>query len=101
MIVSNPPYIPSQAIGGLQDEVRLYDPHIALDGGEDGLLFYRRIVKESIPHLKKGGRLLFEIGCEQAETVSNLMESAGFKDVGVKKDLAGLDRVVMGMYNGE
>ena len=101
MIVSNPPYIPSQAIGGLQDEVRLYDPHIALDGGEDGLLFYRRIVKESIPHLKKGGRLLFEIGCEQAETVSNLMESAGFKDVRVKKDLAGLDRVVMGMYNGE
>lgn len=101
LIVSNPPYIPTAVIGGLMEEVRLYDPYIALDGREDGLFFYRRIVKESVRHLKDGGWLLFEIGCEQAEAVSGLMEEAGYREIRVKKDLAGLDRVVLGMYNGE
>ena len=101
MIVSNPPYIPTAEIEGLQDEVRLHDPYIALDGRKDGLFFYRRIVREGLLYLKKGGRLLFEIGCGQAAAVSGLMEAAGYEEVRVKKDLAGLDRVVMGMYNGE
>ncbi len=101
MIVSNPPYIPTAVIDGLEEEVRLYDPYIALDGREDGLFFYQRIVKESILHIKRGGYLLFEIGCGQAEKVAGLMEKAGYKDIRVEKDLAGLDRVVYGMYNEE
>lgn len=101
IIVSNPPYIPTRLIGGLQDEVRLYDPYIALDGGEDGLDFYRRIVKESVWYIEKGGVLMFEIGCDQAEAVGSLMEEAGYGKIEVKKDFAGLDRVVAGMYNGE
>lgn len=101
MIVSNPPYIPTAVIDELQEEVKLYDPYIALDGREDGLFFYRRIVKESISYIKRGGCLLFEIGCEQAEAVMGLLEAAGYEDIRVKKDLAGLDRVVYGMYNGE
>lgn len=101
LIVSNPPYIPTSVIDGLQEEVRLHDPYIALDGRGDGLYFYKRIVKDSISYIKKKGFLLFEIGCEQAEAVSGLMEASGYENVTVKKDLAGLDRVVMGMYNGE
>lgn len=99
MIVSNPPYIRTDVIEGLQAEVKLHDPFIALDGKEDGLYFYRRIVNESRCYLKTKGRLLFEIGCEQGKTVSELMEMAGFSDIVVKKDLAGLDRVVIGVYN--
>ncbi len=101
MILSNPPYIPVPVMDTLQDEVRLYDPYTALAGGSDGLFFYGRIIGESILHIKTGGLLLFEIGCEQAEAVSGLMKAAGYEDVMVKKDLAGLDRVVAGMYNGE
>ena len=71
----------------------------ALDGKEDGLYFYRRIVKESRQHLKKGGLLIFEIGYDQAEDVSGMMRSAGYAEVRVKKDLAGLDRVVYGRYS--
>ncbi len=99
LIVSNPPYIPTRVIHGLQDEVRLHDPYIALDGGEDGLHFYREIVQGSVRHMKKGGFLLFEIGYDQGEAVTELMEHAGYKDILVKKDLACLDRVVIGMYN--
>lgn len=101
LIVSNPPYIPTGVIDSLQEEVRLYDPRIALDGKEDGLFFYRRITGESISYLKRNGWLLLEIGCEQAGAVCRLMEEAGYDNIMVKKDLAGLDRVVMGMYNGE
>lgn len=99
LIVSNPPYIRTEVIQGLEDEVKLHDPWIALDGHEDGLYFYRRIVNESISHLKDGAWLMFEIGHDQAEDVSELMENAGFCKIYVKKDLAGLDRVVCGMYN--
>lgn len=101
MIVSNPPYIRTDVIAELQDEVRLHDPWIALDGKEDGLFFYRKIVCESGRYLKKGGTLLFEIGHDQGKAVSELMKAEGYSDVKVKKDLAGLDRVVIGMYNKE
>ncbi len=97
MIVSNPPYIRSDEIKDLQEEVRLHDPVIALDGREDGLYYYRRIVRESRSYLEEGGALLFEIGCDQAEAVSGLMSGAGFSEITVKKDLAGLDRVVSGV----
>lgn len=101
MIVSNPPYIPTEEIAKLQEEVRLFDPMIALDGKEDGLYFYRKIIKESTEYLRPGGRLLFEIGQDQGKAVTGLMEEAGYSQITVKKDLAGLDRVVMGMYNKE
>lgn len=97
MIVSNPPYIRTDEIKDLQEEVRLHDPVIALDGREDGLYYYRRIVRESRSYLEEGGALLFEIGCDQAEAVSGLMRGAGFSEITVKKDLAGLDRVVSGV----
>lgn len=97
MIVSNPPYIRSDEIKDLQEEVKLHDPVIALDGREDGLYYYRRIVRESRSYLEEGGVLLFEIGCDQAEAVSGLMSGAGFSEITVKKDLAGLDRVVSGV----
>ena len=74
LIVSNPPYIRTEVIQGLEDEVKLHDPWIALDGHEDGLYFYRRIVSESISHLNDGAWLMFEIGHDQAEDVSKLMK---------------------------
>lgn len=99
IIVSNPPYIRTSVIEELKEEVKFHDPYIALDGKEDGLHFYRRIVEESPRYLKKGGKLYFEIGHDQGEDVSKLMKDAGFVDVTVKKDLAGLDRVVFGVYS--
>jgi len=96
VIVSNPPYIPTDVIGGLMPEVAVYEPLQALDGKEDGLHFYRRIVKDALRHLKPEGMLLFEIGHDQGESVSELMREAGYKDVRVVKDLAGNDRVVIG-----
>lgn len=99
IIVSNPPYIRTEVIRGLQEEVRLYDPMLALDGKEDGLHFYRRIIEESPKYLKEKGSLYFEIGHDQGQEVSALMKEAGFTGVTVKKDLAGLDRVVFGVYN--
>lgn len=99
MILSNPPYIRSAEIDVLQEEVRLHDPREALDGKEDGLYFYRRITEEAREHLLPGGYLIFEIGYDQAEDVSALMRDAGFTEVRVKKDLAGLDRVVYGRYS--
>lgn len=97
IIVSNPPYIRTSVIKELQEEVKLHDPYAALDGKEDGLFFYREIIKKSKEYLKKGGRLYFEIGYDQGEDVKKLMEEAGFSEVTVKKDLAGLDRVVFGV----
>ena len=94
MILSNPPYIRTEEISRLQDEVRFHDPVLALDGREDGLYFYRRIVSEAQPHLEQGGILIFEIGYDQAKDVSELLCKAGYTEITVKKDLAGLDRVV-------
>ncbi len=96
LIVSNPPYIRTDVIAGLSEEVRLHEPMLALDGSADGLLFYRRIVQESAQYLKEGGWLLFEIGYDQGEAVSAMMRTAGYEEVTVLKDLAGLDRVVKG-----
>lgn len=99
VIVSNPPYIRTTVIEELEEEVKLHDPFIALDGKEDGLYFYRKIVEQSPGFLNDGGKLYFEIGHDQGEDVKKLMENAGFSGVSVKKDLAGLDRVVFGEYN--
>lgn len=102
IIVSNPPYIATQVIDGLMEEVRLHEPMCALDGGEDGLYFYRRIVKGAKSHLCGGGQLFFEIGHDQGEAVSELMRAEGYRDVECIKDFAGLDRVVFGtLYSGD
>ena len=101
LIVSNPPYIRTSVIQELQEEVMLHDPFIALDGKEDGLYFYREIIKAGGGYLKPGGYLMFEIGYDQGTEVASLMEKHGYRNIMVKKDLAGLDRVVSGMYNGE
>jgi release factor glutamine methyltransferase len=97
MIVSNPPYIETAVIDTLMPEVREHEPIRALDGSEDGLFFYRRIVDKSQEYLRKGGYLFFEIGYNQGEAVSKLMRDAGFSHVEVYKDYAGLDRVVKGI----
>lgn len=97
MIVSNPPYIETAVIDTLMPEVREHEPMMALDGGEDGLYFYRKIVAEAPVHMRKGAHLLFEIGCEQGEAVTTLMREAGFAQVETFKDYAGLDRVVSGV----
>ncbi|MEF2803149.1 MAG: HemK/PrmC family methyltransferase, partial [Sellimonas intestinalis] len=96
MIVSNPPYIPTGVIPTLEEEVRSYDPNLALDGGEDGLSFYRRIVEQASTRLEDGGWLLFEIGHDQGRCVRDMMENAGYGELQVVKDLAGRDRVVLG-----
>lgn len=98
LIVSNPPYIPTADIFDLQEEVRDHDPFLALDGKEDGLFFYRKIISESGNYLKTGGWLMFEIGSDQGADVSEGMKRAGFEEVQVIKDLAGLDRVVLGRF---
>lgn len=96
LLVSNPPYIERKVIPTLMEEVREYDPYIALDGGEDGLDFYRRIIGGAQDYLKRGGQILMEIGSGQAQAVSELLREAGFKEIDVCKDFAGLDRVVSG-----
>lgn len=96
LLVSNPPYIERKAIPTLMEEVREYDPYIALDGGEDGLDFYRRIIGGAQDYLKRGGQILMEIGSGQAKAVSELLREAGFKEIDVCRDFAGLDRVVSG-----
>lgn len=96
VIVSNPPYIPPDVIKELSEEVREHEPYLALNGGEDGLLFYRRISTESIAYLSEDGMLFFEIGSEQAGDVTAVMKEAGFHDVACRKDYAGNDRVVFG-----
>lgn len=100
MIVSNPPYIKTDVIDTLMPEVREYEPVMALDGGTDGLAFYRRIAGDAGAYLNGGGMLFFEIGCEQAADVCKIMEAAGFREVEVVKDFAGLDRVVYGSWFG-
>ena len=101
MIVSNPPYIPTKTIDTLMEEVRFHDPKMALDGGADGLFFYRRIIAESKSHLTRGGWLIFEIGHDQGETVSHMMMEGSYTGVRVIKDLSGLDRVVVGTWHEE
>ena len=96
VIVSNPPYIPTAQIQTLSEEVRLHEPYQALDGKEDGLYFYREIAGRAKHYLKPEGWLLFEIGWDQAPEVKKILKKSGFSEIQVKKDLAGLDRVVSG-----
>lgn len=97
IIVSNPPYIRRETIGELAPEVRIHEPRMALDGGEDGLDFYRRIIPGAADHLVTGGMLFLEIGYDQAEQVSALMEDAGYYEIRTIKDYGGNDRIVCGI----
>ena len=98
LIVSNPPYINDSDMKTLQPEVK-FEPSTALEGGEDGLLFYRHIAKEYKKHLAPGGIMAFEVGINQAEAVSQIMKENGFENVGVRKDYGEIDRVVFGTAN--
>lgn len=101
VIVSNPPYIPSEVIRGLEPEVRDHEPLGALDGKEDGLYFYRILAEQCGDFLKQGGSVYFETGHDQGAAVKTLLESHGFQDTKVIKDLAGMDRVVRGTWPGQ
>ncbi len=95
MILTNPPYIATEVIGTLEEQVR-HEPFLALDGGEGGLDLIREITSQAPEHLKSGGYLLMEIGYDQGSAVKALFKKAGFEEVEVKKDLGGRDRVVKG-----
>jgi len=95
-IVSNPPYIPKADIPGLDVSVKDYEPHLALDGGEDGLDFYRSISEKWKTALAPGGRLYFEVGIGQADSVLRIMRAQGFGDIQIVKDLHDIPRVVFG-----
>ena len=99
MIVSNPPYIETAVVDTLMPEVREHEPMLALDGREDGLYFYRRIVEQCTSYMTRGARLFFEIGYDQGEAVKDMMIHKGFCEVEIIKDYAGLDRVVTGCWN--
>ena len=96
VIVSNPPYIPTDVVATLMPEVSQFEPREALDGKGDGLYFYSKILEQCKNYMKPDGYILFEIGCEQGDAVSTMMRLAGFSEVRVIKDLARNDRVVMG-----
>lgn len=93
LIVSNPPYIETRVIDTLMEEVKNYEPLIALDGKQDGLYFYRKIIKQAKYYLNENGYLFFEIGFNQGDEIKNLFVTEGFKNIVIKKDLAGLDRI--------
>lgn len=96
MITSNPPYIATGEIEKLMPEVRDHEPHLALDGKEDGLYFYRKIVEQAPSYLEPDGWLCLEIGYDQGEALKRMMEQSGYENIQIVKDLAGLDRVVTG-----
>ena len=93
-IVSNPPYITDGELAGLHKSVKDYEPHLALNGGEDGLDFYKRIVAVAGQYLVPNGGIYFEIGSKQAEDVKQILYRSGFYDIDIIKDLAGFDRVI-------
>jgi len=95
LIVSNPPYIPSDDITLLQPEIAEFEPHGALDGGPDGLSFYRLILQEAPDHLTSGGIIALELGMGQAGDVSSMARKAGLEVVTVRKDLAGIERILV------
>jgi release factor glutamine methyltransferase len=96
IVVSNPPYIKKDDIYNLDKDVKDYEPILALDGGEDGLNFYRRITKDSLMFLKENGVLAYEVGHDQAEDVKEIMIENNFKNIKIVRDLAGIQRVVIG-----
>lgn len=101
LIVSNPPYISSEDCQGLELDVKEHEPMLALDGGQDGLSFYREITKQAKNYLVQGGMLAYEIGYNQSKDVRHIMEQNGFGQIEEIKDLAGKDRIVIGIWNGE
>ena len=96
-IISNPPYIETKVIDSLQEDIKQHEPKLALDGGEDGLDFYRAIIEQSKPYISPEGFIAFEIGYNQAEAVKKIFVENGYPNVTIAKDLAGFDRVVIGM----
>lgn len=96
IIVSNPPYIKTSLIEELEENVKKYEPRRALDGGEDGLIFYEEITKKCKHFLNENGYIIYEIGYDQANYVKKIMLENNFKNIKILKDLAGLDRVVLG-----
>lgn len=101
IIVSNPPYIRSEVVDELMPEVKEFEPRMALDGRSDGLLFYRRICAGAKTYLVSGGRLMFEIGHDQGETVPEILAAEGYVSIEVRKDYAGLDRMVFAVWPGD
>lgn len=101
LLLSNPPYIVSRVIPGLDREVSEYEPKLALDGGEDGLVFYRRIAKEAKAVLLPGARLYLEIGYDQGESVKDIFQKEGYEAVKVFPDLSGNPRVLRGIFPGK
>ncbi|MBQ9632149.1 MAG: peptide chain release factor N(5)-glutamine methyltransferase, partial [Lachnospiraceae bacterium] len=101
MIVSNPPYIPTGAIEHLMPEVRDHEPRRALDGGEDGLLFFREIIRDAPLYLKEGGWILFEVGVDEALAVESMLFDRGFGSIRHYRDYADNDRVVRGRWLAE
>ena len=97
MIVSNPPYIATKELDTLMPEVRDHEPWLALDGKEDGLYFYRKIIEQADTYLNSGGWLCFEIGYDQGEELRELLVQNGYENVHIGQDLAGLDRTAFGM----
>lgn len=96
LIVSNPPYVPTEVIPTLEPEVRCGEPYAALDGGEDGLVFYRRIMEEAAGHLKPSGIIIVESGFDEAPQIAALMQDQKLRGIRTVKDYGGLDRVVLG-----
>ena len=101
LLLSNPPYIVRRVIPGLEREVSEYEPKMALDGGEDGLVFYRRIAKEAKAVLLPGARLYLEIGYDQGESVKDIFQKEGYEAVEVFPDLSGNPRVLRGIFPGK
>ena len=101
LLLSNPPYIVSRVIPGLDREVSEYEPKMALDGGKDGLVFYRRIAKEAKAVLLPGARLYLEIGYDQGESVKDIFQKEGYEAVEVFPDLSGNPRVLRGIFPGK
>ena len=99
VLVSNPPYIPSRVVDGLEPHIREHEPRLALDGGADGLDVYRALLLDAVMVLKPGGGLFFEIGDEQGPAMRDMLEEYGFADVGIVKDYAGKDRFVTGVQS--
>ncbi len=96
LIVSNPPYVPTEVIPTLEPEVRCGEPYAALDGGEDGLVFYRRIMREAAGHLKPSGIIIVESGFDEVPQIAALMQDQKLRGIRTVKDYGGLDRVVLG-----
>ena len=98
LLISNPPYIKKNDLKTLSKEVK-NEPKMALDGGKDGLLFYKKICENANKHLNVGGEIMFEIGFDEAEAVAEILKKFGFTDIEISKDLSGNDRVVRGSFN--